>query len=165
MVKLLSLVFGCLSLMAVAPSAAGAQEGWSHYQGDTFQRYSSLRQIDAGNVSDLEIVWRRPGIAPGLQAAFPDLEPPVYHKSTPILVDGVLYASNAVGLVEAWDPANGRTIWVQPVPSPDEVYGQSVRGVEFWSDGYWRSGGSTSTRWMRTRANRCQRSERTAACS
>ncbi len=136
MIKLRSVVFGCLSLLAVtAPPAIRAQDGWSHYQGDTFQRYSSLRQIDAGNVSDLEVVWRRPGIAPGLQAAFPDLEPPVYHKSTPILVDGVLYASNAVGIVEAWDPATGRTICVQPVPSPDEVYGRRPRGVEFWSDG------------------------------
>lgn len=126
----------CLLLgVPAAPSHAAAQDGWANYQGDTFQRYSSLRQIHAGNVGDLETAWRRPGIAPGLRAAFPDLEPPVYHKSTPILIDGVLYASNAVGLVEAWDPATGRTIWVQPLPSPDEIYGQSVRGVEFWSDG------------------------------
>ncbi len=32
------------------------------------------------------------------------------------MVGGVLYASNGIGLVEAFDPATGRTIWVQQVP-------------------------------------------------
>ena len=39
-----------------------------------------------------EIVWRRPAADPELQAAFPDLGVSAYLRSTPILVDGVLYA-------------------------------------------------------------------------
>ena len=35
------------------------------------------------------------------------------------MVGGVLYASNGVGLVEAFDPATGRTIWVQQVPESE----------------------------------------------
>jgi glucose dehydrogenase len=124
-----------LALCGMLGAARGAaQDGWSHYAGDTYQRYSSLGLIDAGNVSDLRVAWRRPGLAPEVAALMPDRRPDAYHKSTPILVDGVLYASNAVGLVEAFDPGTGETLWVQPLP-PEELRGQSIRGVELWSDG------------------------------
>ena len=126
-----------LTLACVAATAAplAAQRGWSHYAGDTFQRYSALDQIDAGNVGDLEIVWRRPGVDAGLMGRFSTLRLSPYHKTTPILVDGVLYASNAVGLVEAWDPGTGATIWVQEPHPQAESRGQSARGVEYWSEG------------------------------
>ena len=124
-----------LGLLAAGTVSSAAQEGWTHYAGDTFQRYSALDQIDAGNVGNLQIVWRRPGIDAVFTRDYPDLRPNPYHKTTPILVDGVLYASNAVGLVEAWDPATGRTIWRQPPPSPEEIRGQSSRGVEYWGEG------------------------------
>ncbi len=124
-----------LGFLATGALSAAAQEGWTHYAGDTFQRYSALDQIDAGNVRSLEVVWRRPGLDPVFTRDYPDLQPNNYHKTTPILVDGVMYASNAVGLVEAWDPATGRTIWRQPPRSSEEVGGQSTRGVEYWSDG------------------------------
>jgi quinoprotein glucose dehydrogenase len=120
-------------LALTAPAAA--QDGWSHYAGDTYQRYSSLGMIDAGNVGDLRVAWRRPGLAPEVAAVMPERRPGAYHKSTPILVGGVLYASDAVGLVEAFDPGTGETLWVQPLPADDASRGQSVRGVEFWSDG------------------------------
>ncbi|MDA0330331.1 MAG: PQQ-binding-like beta-propeller repeat protein [Gemmatimonadetes bacterium] len=58
-------------------------------------------------------------------------------RSTPILVDGVLYAPNAVGLVEAFDPGTGRTLWVQQLAEPtlEEVRGRSSRGVQLWGEG------------------------------
>jgi len=124
-----------LGLLATGTVSSAAQEGWTHYAGDTFQRYSALDQIDAGNVRSLEVVWRRPGLDPAFTRDYPDLRPNNYHKTTPIVVDGVMYASNAVGLMEAWDPATGRTIWRQPPRSSEEVGGQSTRGVEYWSDG------------------------------
>jgi len=97
-----------LGLLATGTVSSAAQEGWTHYAGDTFQRYSALDQIDAGNVRSLEVVWRRPGLDPVFTRDYPDLRPNNYHKTTPILVDGVMYASNAVGLVEAWDPSRHR---------------------------------------------------------
>ena len=127
-----TLTFG---LLATGTVSSAAQEEWTHYAGDTFQRYSALDQIDAGNVRSLEIVWRRPGLDPTFTRDYPDLRLNNYHKTTPILVGGVMYASNAVGLVEAWDPATGRTIWRQPPRSSEEIGGQSTRGVEYWSDG------------------------------
>ena len=35
--------------------------------------YSPLQQIDAGNVADLQIAWRRPALDPTIQDAYPDI--------------------------------------------------------------------------------------------
>ena len=51
------------------------------------------------------------------------------------MVDDVLYASNGLGLAEAFDPETGKTIWVQE-PGDDPLRGSaSARGVAYWSDG------------------------------
>ena len=116
---------------------AGAS-AWPYYGGDlAFSRYAPVDQIDRANVADLQVVWRRPGLDSSYQEAFPDLDPSAYLRSTPVLVDGVLYAPNAVGLVEAFDPATGRTLWVQEPfePTLEEVRGRSSRGVQLWGEG------------------------------
>jgi quinoprotein glucose dehydrogenase len=55
-------------------------------------------------------------------------------RSTPIMVGGVLYASNGVGLAEAFDPETGRTLWVQS-PGDDGMRGSANRGVAYWGEG------------------------------
>jgi quinoprotein glucose dehydrogenase len=111
---------------------------WRYFGGSRrMDRYSSLAQIDRSNVHRLKTVWSRPGVDASLTRQFPDLSPPNYLYGTPIMIDGVLYATNAVGLVEAFDAATGRTLWVQ---APDEptlkgVSGSGTRGVEYWSNG------------------------------
>ena len=53
------------------------------------------------------------------------------------MADGVLYASNGLGFVEAIDPSNGKTVWTQqPVePGLDGLKGvQSARGVAYWPE-------------------------------
>ena len=115
---------------------AEAQQEWSYYGGSrAFQRYSSLDQIDHDNVGSLQVLWRRPGVDAELTAAFPDLEPPGYLKSTPIFINGILYSPNALGLVEAFDPRTGETVWFQEPFSPEEAGGRSTRGLDSWSDG------------------------------
>ena len=49
----------------------------------------------------------------------------------------VLHSSSAVGLVEAFDPGTGRTLWVQDPSEPTmaEVRGRSNRGVQIWGEG------------------------------
>src|SRR5437879_3725403 len=93
----------------------GAATGeWRYYGGDKgYTRYSPVDQINRDNVSKLKIVWRRPALDPQLREEYPDLSPSPYYKATPIMVDGVLYAPNAVGLIEAFDAGSGKTIWVQ----------------------------------------------------
>ena len=133
----------CVSLSAAGSleaqtQEAGTQGDWSYYSGDAAAtKYSPLDQIDRDNVSDLRVLWRRPAVDARYTEAFPDLVVPRNLRGTPILIDGVLYAPNGVGLVEAFDPGTGETLWVQ---EPTEsglrgVAGQSTRGVALWSDG------------------------------
>ena len=126
------------SMAAAAPTATPEKEQWSYFGGSKrFDRYSPLAQIDAGNVSRLKAVWSRPGVDASLMQKYPDLVPSDYLRGTPILIEGVLYSPDAVGLVEAFDPATGRTLWVQQ-PFADtlkEAAGQSSRGVDYWHAG------------------------------
>ncbi|MDE2878593.1 MAG: hypothetical protein OXO55_06725, partial [Gemmatimonadota bacterium] len=107
---------------------------WTYYGGqNSFNRYSPLTQISAENVASLEIAWQRPGVDASLQEEFPELAFNNYLRGTPILVDGTLYAPNAVGLVEAFDPGTGKTRWVQQAASLEDARGRSFRGVAYWS--------------------------------
>ena len=133
----------CMSVGGVSSLEVESQESaggdWPYYGGDrSFTRYSPLDQITRDNVKDLEIVWRRPATASRWTVeAFPELDPSHYLRSTPLMINGVLYASNALGFVEAFDPATGETLWVQePVEMTlQEVSGSSTRGLDIWSDG------------------------------
>ena len=122
-----------------AQQGGGTAAGeWPYYGGDkSFARYSPLDQIDRDNVRNLEIVWRRPAVDAVFTEAFPELAPSNYLRATPIMVDGVLYAPNGLGLAEAFDPATGETIWRQRplMPTLREVAGQTTRGVSYWTDG------------------------------
>ena len=123
---------------AAAPAAAQPAGEWRYFGGDEgFTRYSPLDQIDHGNVRDLEIVWRRPGVDPVVQEAFPDLRVNAYLRSTPVMIDGALYAPNAVGLLEAFDAGTGETVWRQAAfaATLQEVAGSSTRGAAWWADG------------------------------
>ena len=135
---------GLLILLAVAgggdlhAQSDDSPSGWGYYGGDlSFNRYAPLDQIDRTNVEDLEIVWRRPSAEPSYLETFPELNPSGYFRATPVLADGILYSPNAFGLVEAFDPGTGRTLWVQePFDSSIEsVRGRSNRGVQIWGEG------------------------------
>jgi len=134
------LAFGA-AIMAVA-FPVGAQTPpageWPSYGGNhAVDRYSPLSQIDAGNVGKLQMLWKRPAIDASLVAEFPDLSPSNYFRGTPIMVDGVLYAPDGVGLVEAFDARTGGTKWVQRpyAATLKEAAGISTRGVEHWKSG------------------------------
>ncbi|MGQ0735886.1 MAG: pyrroloquinoline quinone-dependent dehydrogenase [Acidobacteriota bacterium] len=133
----------CAALAVVALAAAltaRAQNGpthgeWRYYSGDNAAtKYSPLDQIHAGNVGQLTIAWRRPHLDPSYRGINPAPRLPNLFRSTPIMVGGVLYASNAVGLAEAFDPATGATIWTQ-TPGPGGLGGSSNRGLAFWGMG------------------------------
>src|SRR5689334_20338673 len=118
-----------LSTVVLAGHLTADGVAWNGFGGNKyFQRYSPLSQINATNVSQLQVAWRRPGLEPKIKLLFPKLNPQVL-RGTPIFADGVLYAPNAVGLVEAFDPATGQTKWIQqPLPMVDKevtgAYGQ-----------------------------------------
>jgi quinoprotein glucose dehydrogenase len=122
-----------------APLAAQDAAQWSAYSADLHAtRYSPLAQIDASNVSELRVAWRRPHVDPAIRAANPDLTVSNRHMVTPIYVDGRLYVPNALGLVEALDPATGRVLWTQTplIAGPEGLPSLMVsKGVAYWRDG------------------------------
>ncbi len=134
--------FALLSALVVAGSLeAGPSETageWRYFGGDrAFTRYSPLDQIDRDNVSRLRIVWRQPAVDPKFKEHYPKLFVSGNFRSTPIMVDGTVYAPNGVGLVRALNPATGETIWEQKPfePTLDEANGRSPRGIDYWRDG------------------------------
>lgn len=126
---------GALALLA--DTSTGTANGeWRYYSGTNgATRHSPLDQIDRSNVSRLQIAWRHPALSEAFRAANPQVRLFNNFRATPIMVNGVLYSSNGVGLAEAFDPATGKLIWEQPAP-PEGLRGsQSNRGVAWWSEG------------------------------
>ena len=121
------------------PPSKGAADGeWRHYAGDIGStKYAPLDQINADNVGRLRIAWTRPGVDQSILDRVPNLNVSSSLTNTPLMVDGILYGSNSVGLAEAFDPATGETLWVQePMdPAPQGYRGAETRGVGYWTDG------------------------------
>ena len=99
-----------LVIVGLHPSSASAQgldpaallkpatDTWPTYNGDySGRRFSTLDQINAGNINSLTLAW-----------AFPSHSTTI--KSTPLLVNGILYFSTPDN-VWAVDARFGRRIW------------------------------------------------------
>ncbi|MBI4552420.1 MAG: pyrroloquinoline quinone-dependent dehydrogenase [Candidatus Latescibacteria bacterium] len=107
---------------------------WRQYGNDlAFTRYSPLDQITRENAKDLKIAWH------WKQENF-GAEPEFYGQTTPIYVDGVLYATAGYRrAVVAIDPATGETLWMYRMDEGERgdkaPRKNSGRGVSFWTDG------------------------------
>ena len=111
---------------------AAAQTGeWRNYSGDAGHRkYSPLDQINKDNVKNLRVVWRRPAVDPQFSSRDPKLRVPNNFRASPLMIGGVLYSPNGIGLVEAFDPGSGKTLWVQEYPVGSQgLSGDSTRGL------------------------------------
>jgi quinoprotein glucose dehydrogenase len=112
---------------------------WPFYSADNrATKYSPLDQINKETVARLRVAWRRPQADPDLLAANPGIRLSNRYTATPIMVNGLLYVPDGFGLVEALDPATGRTIWIQKplTPAPDGLQnGGAHWGVAYWSQG------------------------------
>ena len=130
-----------LAIAAICALLAGpvkAQIGeWRSYGGDAGSRkYVPLDQINKDNVGTLRIVWRRPSVDPQLTPRLSGRQISNNFRATPLMVNGVLYSPNGIGLVEAFHPGTGRTLWIQDLPGgPQGVRGDSTRGLAYWRDG------------------------------
>ncbi len=81
-------------------AAAQEPESWLTHGGTHFeQRYSRLSGIDEHNVPDLGLAWSY------------DLESQRGVEGTPLVADGVLYATASWSVVHALDAATGRKLW------------------------------------------------------
>ena len=116
------------------PKTGGALVEWPVYGGNLgSQFYSPLEQIDARNVKDLKIAWR-------WYAGNFGPNPELKSENTPLMIDGVLYATaGATRNVAAIDAASGETLWVWRPNERDRFLDaprkMSGRGVAYWSGG------------------------------
>ncbi|MDA2924576.1 PQQ-dependent dehydrogenase, methanol/ethanol family [Acidobacteria bacterium AH-259-L09] len=126
-------------LVALATGSAHAQvtferllaadrepRNWLTYSGTySSTRHSLLDQIDRGNVADLELKWVFQ--AQSLQS----------FEATPLVVDGIMYLTEAPNTVVALDAKLGRVFWTYPYrPSAKArpCCGQVNRGLAILGD-------------------------------
>ena len=130
-------VISTLLLIPSAQAQMGAADGeWRAFGGDIGgTKYTPLSQIDASNVNRLQIAWQRPIVDEYYLDENSELSFSNNYPTLPLVVDGVAFIPNGIGLVEAFDPGTGETIWVQEPPVGEELAGVSTRGVAYWSDG------------------------------
>ena len=100
-----------LCALFVVPAAAD----WPYYGGDAAStKFAPYDGIHAGNADSLRIVWRwrLPNAEVSEDEGSDDgIGGDGVFKSTPLVVDGVLYTSTPFAQVVALDAASGRRLW------------------------------------------------------
>ena len=126
-------------LLCSLPLAAAEPHNWPAYLGDDARsHYSTLAQINAGNVHQLTVAWT---FRAGEVGASPRSE----MQCNPLCVDGVLYATLPGAAVIALDATTGRELWrfdaakdavARGDPRPkSEFTTNRNRGVTYWQSG------------------------------
>ena len=102
-------------------NAADEPENWLMYSGTLdSKRYSRLDQIHNRNVGNLELKWAY---------QIPEID---RAETTPLVVDGVMFVTEAPSNVVALDAATGRQYWRYDHDLPDDLRiccGRNNRGV------------------------------------
>jgi quinoprotein glucose dehydrogenase len=118
-------------LLCAAVMPGADKNDWPAYGRDPGgQRYSPLKEINRGNVSNLKIAWTfRTG-----DIYRPKHSKPPAFETTPLYVDGILYVGTPLGRVIALDPLTGKQKWAfDSHIDKDLGFGDySHRGVSTW---------------------------------
>src|SRR5262249_23457814 len=122
--------------MGLAGGEGGGKGGdWRTYGGDPGgARFSTLADIDRGNVAHLQRAWTH---HTGDPEGPPSPQPPAF-PCTPLAVDGVLYVVPPSGRVVALDADTGHELWrFDPPPRSQGPAGARgpERGVSYWESG------------------------------
>lgn len=122
-----------LALPAAHAQSRGASD-WGYYGGDGFgRRFSSLDQINRGNVAQLKLAWvyRTGELGAGFARAGK-----LTFEATPVLAYGSLYLETATNIVIALNPQTGLLRWrFDPHVDRTRRYSEaSARGVSLWED-------------------------------
>ncbi|MFA6946638.1 MAG: PQQ-binding-like beta-propeller repeat protein [Pedobacter sp.] len=102
---------------------------WSSYAGTKDgNRYSSIDQINIGNVSALQEAWV-------FKTGDRDTANRSEMQCNPIIINGTLYVTSAKLKLYALDAATGKQKWVFDPSTTDEKIGFGInRGVMYWQD-------------------------------
>ena len=123
-----------LFTFVLLPALAMAQDhtNWQHYGGSQHgMQYSSLDQITADNVADLQEVWRVRTGELGQESV-----DKFAFQANPILVEGKLVFPTGSAIVIAVDPASGEELWRHDPQIDRSKYHSEIanRGVSSWID-------------------------------
>ena len=121
-IVLLTLFIPAMLLVNCRPNSSAVTQEWREYLGGPDRNhYSSLSEINASNISRLEVAWE-------------------YHtqdsgqvQCNPIIVNGLLYGLTASAQPFALDAATGNEIWRVRDTAAATWYG-TIRGVTYWDD-------------------------------
>jgi len=129
-------VVGLALGFSAAPAMGADSGGWPYYGGGAGgTRYSSLTQVNRGNVGELKIAWTYEGrdVSNGEHAA-----KTTGFEATPIVLGDTMFLCSGYDRVIALDPVTGREKWTyDPQISLTWDYGDGLicRGVASWPAG------------------------------
>ena len=132
-ILLVALLYGGLASLATAQvtpqrliDSAKEPQNWLMYSGDyAGRRYSTLKQIDTGNIAALAPKWAYQTMGTGK------------YESTSLVVDGVLYGTGSDDRAFALDARSGRPIWQYQRALPPDIRpccGRVNRGLAILGD-------------------------------
>ena len=101
-------------------------------------KYSPLDQITADNFGDLEIAWRWTSLSRAAVEENERIRPSAF-KSSPLMADGLVYVSTALGQAAALDAGTGEPVWTYDPRIYDDMerppnMGWHHRGLSYWKD-------------------------------
>src|ERR1700761_7703676 len=96
------LVLPALLLTAVAPLQAQDRSWKDYLGGPASAHYSNLKQINPGNVKDLDVAWTYP------------TGDDITYTFSPLVIDNIAYFAAKQGSLVAVDAATGKELWVHP---------------------------------------------------
>jgi PQQ-dependent dehydrogenase (methanol/ethanol family) len=119
--NLLTFVGGIALVASAASAMAQAGNEWTVYGGDNGNtRYSTLSQINTGNVKKLSVAWIR---------SLGSLES---QESTPLVINGTMYVTTSTGpkYVFALDARNGALKWKYEPELPSDYFATVCCGLD-----------------------------------
>ena len=125
----------CSESGGMIPSVS-QQLAWQHYASDQFSsRYIPTNKLTNDNFSSLSVAWRWCSPVNNLSESFSVGE----NKVTPIMIDGVLYATTQLNQVVAINAIDGESIWTFDPKSYEAGdppnHGFIHRGLSYFSNG------------------------------
>ena len=143
--ELLHRCFFLVILVMGAASALRAQTDWPAYGHDPGgMRYSGLTQVNAENVSKLQLTWtyntseavpnsaqgaaEKQGSSQGRRRAFRRQR---RSQVTPLVIDNVMYLTTPFNRAVALEPETGKEIWEYEIHV--DLGRPALRGLSYWS--------------------------------
>src|SRR5690349_16806871 len=118
----LPIAFALLAL----PATLHAQKvtNWSEYLGGPdSSHYSPLKQVNKGNVNQLELAWSY------------ETGDDVSYTFCPLVVDNIAYVAAKQGALAALDATTGKELWIYRFPGGGRFSGiAGQRGANYWEN-------------------------------